>query len=246
MDRIKTFKVQCEKDAADLLVEGGVDPGQIDTIIYRCVEVPITIHSRSNLLILPHSHMHFDHIGDPERIPSAKIILGGDAKVLLEDAYPPNTCSRFLALPAGREVVYIDFNSPAQPDALVKPFGAFETAHDLYGDGSLYLVDAPGHVQGHMVAAARVGPDAFVFLCGDTCHNRQCYVHGRTIARTMYVDWPLAQETAARLGRVHKELKNVVVILAHEHEREKEMPLFPLALNEWAVGEIEKRKLEKI
>lgn len=43
-------------------------------------------------------------------------------------------------------------------------------ATDFYGDGSLYLLDTPGHWPGHICALARTTPDTFVFLGGDICH----------------------------------------------------------------------------
>lgn len=52
------------------------------------------------------------------------------------------------------------------------PFAAFEHAVDLHGDGSLYVVDLPGHMQGHIGAAARVAPGSFVLLAADACHHR--------------------------------------------------------------------------
>ncbi|KAJ3541404.1 hypothetical protein NM688_g6088 [Phlebia brevispora] len=223
VDRIKRYKPECEQDVADLLRHGGVDPGQVDTIIY--------------------SHIHFDHIGDPERIPTARIVLGAEGKVLLQDAYPVNPESRYLAFRAGREVVYIDFD--AQSDALNKFFGPFDRVFDYHGDGSLYLIDGPGHLQGHMLVAARVAPNVFVLLSGDACHSRECYASGRAVSKEFEAHWSLAQETARRLYQVHKALDNVVIILAHERERETEMPLFPSELNVWAVEEVEKRKQRK-
>lgn len=38
------------------------------------------------------------------------------------------------------------------------------------GDGSLYLLDTPGHWPGHICALARTTPDTFLFLGGDICH----------------------------------------------------------------------------
>lgn len=51
-------------------------------------------------------------------------------------------------------------------DLHIGPFPAI----DFYGDGSLYLLDTPGHWPGHICALARTTPDTFVFLGGDICH----------------------------------------------------------------------------
>lgn len=46
-------------------------------------------------------------------------------------------------------------------------------AFDYFGDGSLYLLDSPGHAIGHLCALARTTTgeeDSFVLLGGDICH----------------------------------------------------------------------------
>jgi hypothetical protein len=46
-------------------------------------------------------------------------------------------------------------------------------AHDVFGDGSFYLLDTPGHAIGHMSGLARTttNPDTFIFMGGDLCHH---------------------------------------------------------------------------
>lgn len=190
------------------------------------------------------SHLHFDHTGDPTPFTNAEFTLGSDGKALLEDAYPLNPDSSVIPLPENMKANFVDFTGPKANK--IVPFGPYERAIDYYGDGSLYLIDSPGHMLGHMTAAARIAPDSFVFLAADTCHNRLCYSPGtRLICQASYDDIDAARVTVQLLTKLNAEHKNVVVILAHERERAKEMPLFPGPnLREWALGEIEKRRKE--
>ena len=50
--------------------------------------------------------------------------------------------------------------------------GRFDAA-DYFGDGSFYLLDAPGHSAGHVCGFARVtsAPDTFVFMGADAAHH---------------------------------------------------------------------------
>ena len=68
---------------------------------------------------------------------------------------------------AGRELRELDFASGLK-------IGNFK-AEDYFGDGSFYILDAPGHAVGHLCALARVrGEDemeGFVFMGGDACHH---------------------------------------------------------------------------
>lgn len=44
---------------------------------------------------------------------------------------------------------------------------------DFFGDGSFYLLDAPGHAVGHLAGLVRTtsNPDTFIFCGGDLCHS---------------------------------------------------------------------------
>lgn len=66
---------------------------------------------------------------------------------------------------AGRKVREIDFSSGLK----VGPF----PAHDLFGDGSFYIVDTPGHCLAHIAGLARTstGPDTFIMMGGDLVHH---------------------------------------------------------------------------
>lgn len=77
-------------------------------------------------------------------------------------AYPENPDSNLLAADfENRKCIEL-----AHTDLHVGPF----PATDFYGDGSLYILDTPGHWPGHVCALARTTPDTFVFLGGDMCH----------------------------------------------------------------------------
>ena len=68
----------------------------------------------------------------------------------------------------GRELREIDFDSKS--DGLkIGPFRGL----DLYGDGSFYLLDSPGHATGHMCGLARTSadPPEFMILGGDIAHH---------------------------------------------------------------------------
>lgn len=116
---------------------------------------------------------------------------------------------------------------------------------DFYGDGSFYLVDAPGHMPGHTVGLARVAPNSFVLLAGDMCHHRDAYNPGvRLIPENMHRDIEKARQTVTKLAELNREYANVVIILAHELQRKEEMPFFPQDLAGWVADEVEKRKAQ--
>jgi glyoxylase-like metal-dependent hydrolase (beta-lactamase superfamily II) len=133
------------KDVARILDESSiVSSGDVETVIW--------------------SHNHFDHIGDIRTLPNAELIVGPGVRETLFPGWPENPSSPVLhSEMQGRSVREIVFGGKLK-------IGQFD-AMDLFGDGSFFLLDAPGHAVGHMCALARTTPDSFVFMGADACHH---------------------------------------------------------------------------
>ncbi|KMQ47923.1 putative beta-lactamase [Trichophyton rubrum] len=98
------------------------------------------------------SRKHFDHIGDMSLFPPTTELINPDSFVLESDT-------------AGRVVREISFdNCPS--------IGRFR-AMDYFDNGSFYLLDAPGHAQGHLCALARAtaDPHSLIIMGADACHH---------------------------------------------------------------------------
>ena len=105
--------------------------------------------------------------------------------------------------------------------------GAFERAYDVFGDGSAYIVDAPGHSAGHQMMLVRTTrgsgeeESSFVLLAGDCFHHADILKEPRRTARPpyaksgMHVDPEQAVETMLRT-REFARRDNVWVIGAHD------------------------------
>ncbi|KAL0062508.1 hypothetical protein AAF712_010642 [Marasmius tenuissimus] len=136
-------RLDVERDVVDQLTEGGIDLKSIDTVIW--------------------SHTHIDHVGDLSKWPTdTKLVLGAGSD---RKGYPTYPDAILLDTDfAGREVEEIDFTK-----STLKIAGL--PAINYLGDGSLYLLDMPGHCAGHLVGLARVEPNSFVLFGADTCHH---------------------------------------------------------------------------
>ncbi|KAF8143531.1 beta-lactamase-like protein [Mycena galopus ATCC 62051] len=136
--------------------KGGVHPADVERIVI--------------------SHLHFDHIGDCRPFNKATFVLGGEGKASLEDGYPGNPTSRTLtaSTPMDRTVFLTaeDFNTS---------IGPFPHAVDFFGDGSVYIIDTPGHCAGHVTVLARTSNDgAWMYLGGDVAHDRRLILDAST------------------------------------------------------------------
>jgi glyoxylase-like metal-dependent hydrolase (beta-lactamase superfamily II) len=153
------------------------------------------------------SHHHFDHIGQAADFPAATLMIGkGDLDALKAGA--PGTDARPLArwITGGGTV-----------DAVTGD-------KDVFGDGSVTMLDLPGHTPGHhglLVKLAGMGP---VLLTGDAAHFQENYdsdgVPGFNTDRA---------DTLASLGRFKAMARNLkaTVIIQHDARDVGKLPAFP-------------------
>ncbi|KAG0640157.1 beta-lactamase-like protein [Tuber brumale] len=182
------------EDAPTGLSRNGVSPESIDYIF--C------------------SHAHFDHTGDADKFPNAKIVYGAGTQSHVRPAYPIDPESRYLEslFPEGRtlELARGDFKP-------IEGFAPWDAACDFFGDGSLLLIDAPGHMPGHMIALARV-EGGYLLLGGDSCHceaHLKEYVPGGRMGFGMHEDADSARENISKIVEFAKARGDVRLCLAH-------------------------------
>ncbi|MEZ5891652.1 MAG: N-acyl homoserine lactonase family protein [Parvularculaceae bacterium] len=100
------------------------------------------------------SHSHFDHVGDANRFAGATLLIDKDerAHMFREEAKADQD------------------NYPNYKDLETAETVEFDGDYDVFGDGSVTILDMPGHTPGHkslLVKLANAGP---VLLSGDLYH----------------------------------------------------------------------------
>lgn len=105
-----------------------------------------------------------------------------------------------------------------------RPFGPFEYALDFFGDGSFWVIQAPGHMPGNLCAAARLRNGEWVLLGGDCCHSRElldgvheiAHFHSPGIGTmALHADVPVARDTISCIRTLEKEY-GFHIALAHD------------------------------
>lgn len=214
-------------DVAESLRAGGLDPARdIDYVIL--------------------SHVHWDHVGTPDDFPHSTFIVGPGTLHLLEHGAPPYYPAEIFdkdLLPRDRTCELPPVSSPQTTRTAGalrippwQPLGdVFPHAVDLFSDGSIYLIDSPGHLYGHLNLLARVGPNRWVYLGGDCCHDVRILTGEKGIGmyddgsgtgrlRSVHVDTDRARETLKKIGKLLRKGQGqdvegedqVEVIVAHD------------------------------
>jgi len=146
------FSHRVPQGCVESLALGNLTPSDIDIVIL--------------------SHLHCDHVGDTRVFRRSKFVVGNGCHKLLEKCYPEDPESIYASdlLPHDRT----RFLPPADSDVVEgwKAIGPFPHAYDFYEDGSLYIIDSPGHLIGHVNILARTSSDgAWIYLAGDSAHH---------------------------------------------------------------------------
>ncbi|KAH7873147.1 Metallo-hydrolase/oxidoreductase [Lentinula edodes] len=196
--------VRVPQDVVDSLAKGGLSPLDVKTV---CL-----------------SHCHFDHYGDPSHFVNSEFVVGADSAIHFNPGFPADPDSQCPSdLLPERRTRFVELSD--QP-----LLGPFPHALDFWGDGSLYLVDAAGHLPGHIVLIARTSPDGgWILLGGDSAHHWNLITGESQIAEgrpgfptgCAHLDKKEAELTIQRI-REFWQLPRTRVILAHDEPWYKE------------------------
>lgn len=206
--RLQTvIKPSVTEDVFESLSERGLNPlTDIDTVIF--------------------SHLHYDHTGDPSCLgPSTKFVVGPGALALIEGdvGYPQKENAHYDSRLLPRE--RCTELPPPDDRGFWQALGPFPDAHDYFGDSSLFIVNAPGHAEGHINLLVRTAINAWAFLAGDTAHDIRLLREGFAVAvypdpegcgvRCAHKDKAAAEIHIERVKKLG-EYGNVEIILAHD------------------------------
>lgn len=101
--------------------------------------------------------------------PSTKLVVGPGFSEAFLPAYPENPDSRIDSnFFKDREMEEISLQNAEHSGQHLQIAGL--DAIDYLGDGSLYLLSAPGHLAGHICGLARTTEDTFIFMGADVAH----------------------------------------------------------------------------
>lgn len=181
-------------DVRQSLLNGGVHPQDISNVIV--------------------SHVHWDHTGTPADYPEAQFWVGSGALDVLANGLGGHLGHQHFESELFSGVDVKEFPSPPRDSDAAgndkgeeggwQKVGDF-LLYDFMGDGSIYIVDSPGHLPGHVNLLARLGPKRWIYLVGDACHDRRLLTGEEGIA-----EW---QDAEGRFCCIHTDKKQAEATL---------------------------------
>ena len=159
------------------------------------------------------SHYHGEHIGQVASLPKSTLLIGkGDWDVLVDaDA------AKVAGTDNANFAHWISGGGKVEPVRLDK---------DVFGDGTVVMLNTPGHTPGHHVLLVKLKDMGPVILSGDMAHFRENYdFEGVPNFNTD------RSQTIASIERVKQIAKNLnaTVIIQHDARDVGKLPAFPAA-----------------
>jgi N-acyl homoserine lactone hydrolase len=156
------------------------------------------------------SHYHGDHTGQAGTLPQATLLIGkGDWDVITD----PKTAAATSAPLAN----WIGGGGKVEPQAGDK---------DVFGDGSVIMLNMPGHTPGHHSLLVRLKETGPVLITGDLAHFHENY-DGNGVP-TFNTDRAASLASIERFKAIAKNLK-ATVIIQHDARDVGKLPAFPAA-----------------
>lgn len=121
------------------------------------------------------SHAHWDHCRPAKgEFPNARVVFGPGTRSHCSPGHMQDGeiqpmvqwDSRFFG---DDDVCTEKFE---ELKGLWRSWGPFDSAFDYFGDGSFWVLQAPGHMAGNLAACARLESGDHVLLASDCCHSR--------------------------------------------------------------------------
>lgn len=163
--------------------------------------VPVTLESQLNSLGVPVSdveyfsisHSHFDHVGNAN-------LFSGSTAILSREEYEHMFSDESRQRP--------DFSRYNQLES--DSVKLFSGSHDVFGDGSVEILEMPGHTPGHSVLKVDLINTGTVLLTGDLYHFEQS--RERRITPSFNTDIPMTLESMDRFEALAKKERARVFI----------------------------------
>lgn len=157
------------------------------------------------------SHYHGDHTGQVDSFPGATVLIGKND---------------WTAITSPKPAPGVNFKTFTHWISGGGKVEALSADKDVFGDGSVVILNTPGHTPGHHSVLVKLKEKGNVVLVGDAAHFHENYEsNGVPIFNDNRAD------TIASLDRIKKLAANLkaTVIIQHDARDVGKLPAFPAA-----------------
>jgi len=202
-------RYQLWKPAADQLEEAGYDVGRLEAIVL--------------------THAHWDHMSGLPDFPGLPVMVTAEDKAFFGNSRaegrpgPPSFGPPFTQTPFNWRELGFDGG----------PYLGFARSHDVYGDGSVVCVPAPGHTPGSIVVFVTLPGNVRYAFVGDLVWQLEGLI--RRVERPWLMkrlgdtDPDGTRQNLLKMVSVMQRLPEMIVVPAHDQRAYATMARLPAA-----------------
>jgi len=166
------------------------------------------------------SHFHADHIGGLRDFPTAKFVCFQSAYEAVKhrrgiNALKAGFLSGLLPSDFEQRAIFVEDKNIV---SLPPEYAPFETGFDLLGDGSLLVVELPGHATGQLGLFFSDANHQSYFLIADACWLSRAYqefVQPHPIANLIFANGQDYVDTLSKIHQLHQLNPELKIIPTH-------------------------------
>jgi glyoxylase-like metal-dependent hydrolase (beta-lactamase superfamily II) len=170
------------------------------------------------------THAHWDHVSGLPDLARTPVWMNADERRFVEDGAKMTALMRSFD---GLTLHEYPWDGG--------PYLDFPRSHDVWGDGSVVLVPAPGHTPGSVIVFVALPSGARYAFVGDLVWQREGIEipTERPWATRALADADAAavRENISRMARVHAQFPRMAIVPAHDARAWADLPKFPLTRN---------------
>jgi glyoxylase-like metal-dependent hydrolase (beta-lactamase superfamily II) len=166
-------------------------------------------YDRKNLRSILLTHAHWDHVSGVPDFPDVPVLVtAAEHRYIYEGGWITVTAQS------------IDRSQLREYTFDGGPYLGFDHSHDLYGDGSLVIVPAPGHTPGSVVVFVTLPSGARYAFVGDLVWQREGIVEREerpwATSKTMGEDPVALRDSLLRMSAIVTRYPQITIVPAHD------------------------------
>ncbi|MCP4600412.1 MAG: MBL fold metallo-hydrolase [Proteobacteria bacterium] len=182
-----------------------------DSIVYQIKELGFSPDDVKYVVL---SHLHLDHAGGMKDFPKAKFFVTRNE---WEAATAPDS-NKHAYVREHYEDLGLDVETVTTDPS--KPVLSFSASFDMLGDGSMVIVDLPGHTPGTAGLLVTLPSGRKFFFIGDSSYFPEGYEKNLPkswFMQKMISEGPQAIETVKKLHDLFNNHPEIEIVGAHDH-----------------------------
>jgi glyoxylase-like metal-dependent hydrolase (beta-lactamase superfamily II) len=166
-------------------------------------------YDRKNLRSILLTHAHWDHVSGIPDFPGVPVLVtAAEHRYIYEGGWVTVTAQG------------VDRSQLREYTFDGRPYLGFDHSHDLYGDGSMVIVPAPGHTPGSVVVFVALSSGARYAFVGDLVWQREGIVEREerpwATSKTMGEDPVALRESLLRMSAIATRYPEITIVPAHD------------------------------